>query len=134
MTMLVGHEHAVKMVLGAALSGGSSSFTPTTPHYTPAPANVSDIRQYGAYTVTLYYYSGNLIGTAQTALNIAPNVSAAAGAAGVIPPKNRCDQKQNFLVEGVLRNEEVKIHGQPDHGRAQARGVGVWRFRTCAGN
>lgn len=63
----------------SALSG-SGSFTPTTPDYTPAPAAVSSIPQFGAYTVTLYDYSANPIGTAQTVLNIAPNVNAATGA------------------------------------------------------
>lgn len=65
----------------ASLSGGSSSFTPSTPDYTSAPADVSGIQQYGVYTVTLYDYSGNQIGTPQSVINIAPNVNAAAGAA-----------------------------------------------------
>jgi hypothetical protein len=64
----------------ASLSGGSSSFVPATPDYASAPANVSDITQYGAYTVTLYDYSGNPIGTPQTVLNIAANVNATTGA------------------------------------------------------
>ncbi|MCX4146902.1 MULTISPECIES: cell wall anchor protein [Paraburkholderia] len=63
----------------ASLAGGSSSFTPTTPDYASATANVSGIQQYGAYTVTLFDYTGNQIGTPQTVLNIAPNLNAAAG-------------------------------------------------------
>lgn len=65
----------------ASLSGGNSSFTPTTADYASAPANVSTIQQFGAYRVTLYDYSGNQIGTPQTVLNIAPNLNASAGAA-----------------------------------------------------
>ncbi|MFL9928841.1 cell wall anchor protein [Paraburkholderia sp. RL18-103-BIB-C] len=64
----------------ASLSGGTSSSAPSTPDYTSAPANVSSIQQYGVYTVTLYDYSGNQIGTPQSVVNVAPNVNAATGA------------------------------------------------------
>jgi len=63
----------------ASLSGGTSSFVPSTPDYASAPVTVSNIQQYGVYTVTLFDYSGNPIGTPQSVINVAPNVNAAAG-------------------------------------------------------
>ncbi|NHV28074.1 carboxypeptidase regulatory-like domain-containing protein [Burkholderia sp. D-99] len=63
----------------ASLSGGASAFTPTTPEYTPAPVDVSTIRQHGVYTITLYDANGQQIGTPQKVLNIASNMNAAAG-------------------------------------------------------
>ena len=64
----------------APLSGGSLSFSPSTPDYAAAPVDVSTIQPYGIYTITLFDSSGNLIGTPQKAINTAANMSAVAGA------------------------------------------------------
>ncbi|MBB6580930.1 cell wall anchor protein [Ralstonia solanacearum] len=65
-----------------SLSGGASVFAPNgLAEYAPQPVNVSSIPQYSLYTVTLYDTTGSQIGTPQKVLNVAPNVSAAAGPA-----------------------------------------------------
>ncbi|WP_262390118.1 carboxypeptidase-like regulatory domain-containing protein [Burkholderia arboris] len=60
-------------------SGGAIA-SPGSADYAPQPLNLSTVRQFAPYTVTLYDMAGNPIGTPQTVLNIAPIVSAASAA------------------------------------------------------
>jgi hypothetical protein len=83
----------------ASLSGSSNAFVPSMPDYTPAPVDVSTIRQFALYTVTLYDYSGNQIGTPQSVINIAPNVNAAVGT-GVSWQTIGSDVISNLLTPG----------------------------------
>lgn len=83
----------------AGLSSSSSATVPATADYASAQADVSGIRQFGAYTVTFYDYSGNAIGTPETVLNVAANASAATGA--TVPwPTLGSDVIANLLTPG----------------------------------
>lgn len=82
-----------------ALSAGQTVSAPTTPDYAPAAVDVSAITQFGVYTVTLFDYAGNPIGTPQKVLNIAQNASAASGAAAPWPTLGS-DVIANLLTPG----------------------------------
>jgi glucoamylase len=63
----------------APLSGSSTTFMPgSLPEYAASSQDVSTIKNYGMYTVTMYGADGAAIATEQV-LNVAPNYSAAAG-------------------------------------------------------
>ncbi|RDU99604.1 cell wall anchor protein [Trinickia dinghuensis] len=58
---------------------GNSVTVPTTPDYASAPMDLSQIQQFGAYTVTLYDQAGTQFGAPLTVLNTAPIAAAASG-------------------------------------------------------
>ena len=66
----------------ASLDGRSSSWSPAGDiDYTQQRGNIANTPQHGVYTVTLYNYYGQQIGQPEQVLNVAPNLSAASGAA-----------------------------------------------------
>ncbi|WP_260858976.1 cell wall anchor protein [Paraburkholderia sp. BCC1885] len=78
---------------------GSSTFSPTTADYALQQANVSAIKVFGEYTVTLYSMNGTQIGQPQSVINVAPNIAAAAGA--TVPwPTLGSDVVSGFLSAG----------------------------------
>jgi hypothetical protein len=63
------------------ISGSGSVTVPTTADYATSSQDVSQIQQFGLYTVQLYGTTGTAIGNAQTVLNIAPVEAPQAGSA-----------------------------------------------------
>lgn len=64
----------------ATLAGGSSAWSPNgAMDYAAQAIDVSTVPQFSVYTVTMYDTAGNQIGQPQKVIDVAPNLSAAAG-------------------------------------------------------